>query len=315
MTKAMETAHTGKHAARRKVKNARPKAKLAIAPKIELEADYKELIDKKEITEINKIRGYLNSDDETIMNNMSYSMRLGLPQVKVFVENKEVVCLVGGGPSLEQTFEELRDLYFSGAKIVAMNGTYNWLLERNIKPNAFVMMDSREFNERFIGPPINNCKYFLASQCHPKCFDKVKDREAYIMHCTSSGHSFDLLVEDYYGKGNYIIIGGGSTVMLRSIWLFRNLGFQFFEIFGFDSCYMDGKGHSYEQLENDSDEVKTVWCAGEKFMCSSWQVSQASDFKKVIQAHGNKFYLNVHGDGLIAHMVKKAAQFYVEGDE
>src|SRR5262245_24262920 len=85
-----------------------------------------------------EVGGAVNTPDDTLLANIKHSIRLGYPQVKSQPLQPDRVCIVGGGPSLESTFAELRELYFEGAKVVTVNGAYHWCLERNIRPSAQV---------------------------------------------------------------------------------------------------------------------------------------------------------------------------------
>lgn len=255
----------------------------------------------------------LNTLEPLILEHMRQSIALGLKQVRPFPPHMKRTCLVGGGPSLKDTFGDLRQKYFEGQKIVAMNGSYNWLLERNIKPSAMVMVDCRPNNAKFIGPDVPGCKWFIASQCHPEIFEKVKGRDVYIIHVAGTERQKKVL-DKYYNKQYYGVIGG-STVMLRTIGLMRMLGNKYMNIYGFDGCYLNEEGHAYPQEENDSDEIQTVVCAGKEFRCANWHVSQAEDFLHFLKEYGNTYALNITGDGLMSYLLKTGANFYIETKE
>lgn len=252
-----------------------------------------------------------NAKIDLICNNIKHSITLGLPQVFPMGQQAQRVCIVGGGPSLEDTFDELLKQYWEGAKIIALNGSYNWLVEHRIKPSAHVIIDAREFNARFIGEHVPGCKYFIASQCAPGVFAKVIDREIYIIHCCSNDTEKDILREYYLGD-NWKPVIGGSTVALRAIGLFVMLGYRYLDLYGVDSCYRDDKHHVYEQEENETDEVKTLLCGDRYFKCAHWMANQQRDFLTFIAKDGNKFSLNVHGDGLLAYVLEASAQIRLE---
>ena len=93
-------------------------------------------------------------------------------------------------------------------------------------PSAYVMVDAREFNARFVEKVIPDCKYFIASQCHPSVFDKLPKERTYIWHTTAESIN-DLLAKEYK---NWYPVPGGSTILLRTIPLFRMLGFKRFHL-------------------------------------------------------------------------------------
>jgi hypothetical protein len=163
-----------------------------------------------------------------------------------------------------------------------------------------IMLDSREFNNRFVYPLVEDCKYFISSQCHPSVFENLKDNKVWIWHCAGDDN-FDLLKE-VYGEEYYPIMGG-ATVALRAVHLLRMLGFPKFEMYGFDSCIMEGH-HAYEQPENDGEEVLDVVVSGKEFLCTAAHYHQAKEFVDMISKTGEHYDLAVHGDGLISHIIK-----------
>lgn len=247
----------------------------------------------------------VNADQKEIRNNIKHNVSLGLNQVTPHETqwNKEI-CLVTGGPSLKDTFDIIKKRKENGVPIVTVNGTYKYCIERGINPSAFIMLDSREFNHRFADPVIDGCKYLVASQCHPKIFDKLIDKDIWIWHCDTQEENIDIL-RDQYGKEyvDFFPIMGGSTVTLRALHLLRILGFHKFEIFGFDSCIM-GHHHAYDQPENDKEQEIDLVVGGKQFRCTVAHYHQAKEFVQLIGATGSNYDLIVHGNGLISHIIK-----------
>jgi len=254
-----------------------------------------------------------NVSDDKILEQVSLNIRRQLPQAKPHTPNNETVALVCGGPSLAKTEKELVEAYWAGAKVIAVNGAYQWCIDRNIRPSAMIMLDARKFNSRFVETPVPGCKYMLASQCHPDAFDLCRDRDVLIWHCCSCGESeYEMLKEYYFDR--VFPIGDGTTVTIKAIQLLCALGFQSFDIFGFDSCWLDDNHHSYSQTENDRDGRVAVWLRPKdrddlacRFECAPWMMQQAKDFQILIHKYGDKFRLNIRGDGLIAATMRLSA--------
>ena len=96
-------------------------------------------------------------NSEIISDNIRHSISLGLQQVTPHVTQwGKHICLVTGGPSLNESFDIVRERYEDGVPIVTVNGTYNYCMDSGIIPSAFIMLDSREFNKRFIEHPVDN---------------------------------------------------------------------------------------------------------------------------------------------------------------
>jgi hypothetical protein len=268
-----------------------------------------------------------NTSDEVLLAQVAANIRRGLPQVQPHAINPDVAILVCGGPSLAITEDELVEAHWRGGKVVAVNGAYQWCIDRNIKPSAAVMLDARAFNSRFLATPVPGCRYLIASQCHADTFDLCRDRDVLIWHACSAGDAEVDLLKDYYfepkdtpdGFKNMFPVTVGTTVGVRSLSLLRMLGFTHMEIFGLDSCWLEDSHHAYAQPENNRDLRLPIWLRPEgrddkaqRFMCAPWHLKQADDFMKLIRERGDLFQLNVHGPGLIATILKTGAEIQME---
>lgn len=260
--------------------------------------------------------GDVNTPDTILLRNIQSSIRRGYPQVWSNAMNGHRICLVGGGPSINDTFDELRALVFNGAKLVALNGAYQWCLDRNLKPAAHVILDARPSSAAFIGPPVPECRYYLCSQCDPSTWDAVADRPWVGIWHAAGEPALEAVLDAYY-LGRWARIPGGTTVGTRSIALFRMLGFLRFNLFGFDSCWFDHRHHAYQQPQNDRDLRLRITIAAKDsrmpprdFWVAPWHLKQVEDMVLFIKAHGDKFLLHVHGDGLIAYLLQSLGTDY-----
>ena len=243
----------------------------------------------------------VNEDKEKIRDNIKKNIKRGLPQVRPYeTQEGKVVGLVLGGPTLKKTFPDLLKKRQNGMPVITVNGTHKYCMAGGLIPSAMIMLDSREFNKRFVYPLVEECKYFISSQCHPSVFENLKDNKVWIWHCAGDDN-IDLLEEEY-GK-DYFPVMGGATIALRAVHLLRMLGFHKFEMYGFDSCII-GEHHAYEQPENDGEEVIDVVVSGREFQCTAANYHQAKEFVDMISKTGEHYDLAVHGDGLISHIIK-----------
>ena len=260
----------------------------------------------------------LNTSREKLLDNIRTNLRWQLPQV-VPADATGQICIVGGGWSLKdkKVYDELRQLYFSGAKIVAVNGSAKWLMERNLRPSVHVVLDARPENIEFIREPLPRCKLLLASQCHLSLFDLAQDRDTFIFHAIGEEADEEIsLIDSYYGKGHWLRIPPCSTAGVTTIALMRILGFTFQHLFGIDSCFDPNSDdhHAYPQALNEGEDsaLFQVGSEGRVFRCSAWQAAQARSFLDLIQVNGQFLELSVHGDGLLAYLIEKAAAMPLE---
>jgi hypothetical protein len=188
-------------------------------------------------------RGQMNTAEERQIANIASAIRRGYPQFRTGPNRGERICLVGSGPSLESTLPELRQLVWEGATLVTLNGAYHWCIERNLRPQTQIVMDARPSNVKFVEPDVPKCNYMIASQCASALWDAVAGRpNVWIWHPvvrTEGGPT--KLLDDFYG-GQWVGIGGGTTVATRAIYLLRTAGYLRFDLFGIDCCWMQRYG-------------------------------------------------------------------------
>lgn len=260
--------------------------------------------------------GNVNVSDEGIVSNINHSIRLGYPQLYSQPMRNEKVCIVGGGPSLKETWPELMTELRAGAKLMTLNGAYNYCVEQNLTPSATVVLDGRPSNSRFVTPILPECRYWIASQAHPDLWNELRDaKNVGIWHAvTNESESESRTVLDNYYKEQWHGVAGGTTVFTRAIGLARMLGYLRFEAFGIDSCFMGNDHHAFPQPENESDRPFKVTVSPTEspedkkvFYTTPWMLKQAEDVMTLIQMLGDKFLINFHGEGLIAHMIETAS--------
>jgi hypothetical protein len=259
--------------------------------------------------------GRMNTDEATLREQIRASIRRGYPQMRQGPVRPERVCLVGSGPSLNdpETLQELRDLVWEGAILITMNGSYHWCIERNLRPQTQILMDARPVNARFLHPAVPKCNYVLASQCAPAAWDMVAGREhVWIFHPVVKSEPIAQELDSYYG-GQWMGVGGGTTVASRALNLLRQCGYVRFDLFGIDCCWQGDHHHAMAQPENANDR-KTRVTAGERgrpetmrtFEVSAWMLKQFEDLMTQCQPaiNGKHWLLQVHGDGLFAHVMR-----------
>ncbi len=267
--------------------------------------------------DFSKVSQGINTSSAKLKQNIAVNIRRQLPQLQVYKPQERELCIVAGGPSLTDTFGDLEGLISDGAAVLAVNGVYGYLLDRGIEPSLFAMLDAREWNKRFVDRTSSRTKHFLASQVHPAAFDSLEKQgvETFIWHAPIPAEKGDRNWQEgrafyrryYLSDKNYLIVPGGVTVTAKTVMLTYWLGFRRIHIFGFDSCWMDGKDHAYDQPENNDKNIR--FKLGERwFDCAPWMAYQADSFFKLIVNLPDNLDLQVHGDGLIAYGLRRSAQ-------
>jgi len=255
-------------------------------------------------------RAEINVNDERLKENICANLSAGYREVVPHeVQPDTVVYLLAGGPSLADYEEQIVQAGKEGKLIVTTNGTYNWLIERGIRPAAQMMVDGRKFNKRFVTPIIDTCKYLISSQCDPEVLQSIPKDQVWMWHSGEHDALKEALKE--FPEHECYPVHGGTTIITRALTLLAMLGFRKVEVFGWDSCLRDKSHHAYAQPENDSEKIVEIEAAGRKFLCHPWMIVQASDFQVItrhILSNIDGFEMVVHGDGLISHLINTAAE-------
>jgi hypothetical protein len=256
--------------------------------------------------------GRMNTDDAVLLANIRSAVRRGHPQMRTWPVRSDRICLVGSGPSLAQTEDELRELVWTGAQIVTVNGGYHWCIAHGFRPNTQIVIDARPTNAKFVNPFVPHCRYVLASQCAPETWDAVQGRpDVWIFHSVTkeSGPAGEFL-DAYYAK-QWIGVSGGTTVASRAMTLLRMAGYVRFDLFGIDCCWQGTTHHVVPQPENDADERAVVEVGDtarpetmRRFVVSAWQLKQFEDFLNILKINGQHFRIHAHGDGMLAYILR-----------
>lgn len=252
--------------------------------------------------------GVLNTTDDVVIENVKANIADDWKQVHPHITNDLECMVLGGGPSLLQFLPQIKEMREQGAKLITLNGAYNWALDHGLTPSAQIIVDAREFNKRFVDPIVDKCIYLIASQCHPEVFKNLPHDRTFMWHTAFEGIR-PLLKERYEWS---FPVPGGSTVLLRAIPLMRTLGYRKFHLFGCDSCLAEADGtplhHAYPQPENDKMRVLPVGpINGRMFYCHPWMISQCEELQNLIRLFGNEIELEIYGDGLLANLLQHAA--------
>jgi Protein of unknown function DUF115/Methyltransferase domain len=211
--------------------------------------------------------------------------------------------IVGGAPSLSAKFDEVRWRQSTGCSVFATNNTAALLRENGIQPSYHVLLDARLETASFITEEYPPSHYLVASQCDRAVFDRLEDEFVHVFHPLIPDIA-EVLGDD---QRPVHLIGGGSTVGLKSIALAYVMGYRTFHLFGFDSSYAEnGTHHAYPQGLNDADRILTVQAGGKTFKAAPWMVTQANEFQELAAQLANEgCTVTIAGDGLIPFVARE----------
>jgi hypothetical protein len=241
-----------------------------------------------------------NTSDEDLHRNIKINSarprQIERRWVKSETENvfDRVAVLVGSGPSMADTIEDIRRHREDGHTIFAMNGAAAYLADRGVVPDFQVMIDPREETKQLVGPAHD---HLIASQCHPAVFDALPDAKLY--HLQIEGIDDDL--PDY--PHPFALVGGAASVGNTSTVLAYVLGFRTLHLYGYDSSHRDAQSHAFHQRMNDGEPNCLVAWNGKEYRTSltmKLQAEKAQETLRALETAGVE--IHVHGSGLLPDM-------------
>jgi uncharacterized Rossmann fold enzyme len=154
-----------------------------------------------------------------------------------YAERPEKIAVVCYGPSLNDTWEAIRDF----PVVMTCSGSHKYLTDRGIFPNYHVEVDPRPHKVQLIGTPVIGCTYLIASTCHKAVFDHLEGMDVRLWHVFDSQEEGKRVLP--YGEW---AIFGGCNVGLRAMALAAFLGFRDVHVFGMDGCEGQSGKHAAE---------------------------------------------------------------------
>jgi len=152
---------------------------------------------------------------------------------QVSVANK-IISLIGYGPSLVDTWKDIQ------RPIMTMSGAHDFLIGKGVIPDFHCETDPRKHKVRMLTPH-SGVTYLMASVCHPEMWEKLKGFNVALWHAVSGPWTVDW-VKKY--DPDTLLVSGGSCMGLVAIHLAGCLGFNHFELHGYDGSYRDKKRHA-----------------------------------------------------------------------
>jgi Protein of unknown function DUF115 len=237
--------------------------------------------------------------------NIAAANARGLKQVHELPEWREhmPIAIVGGGPSLAETVDDLRRY----KNIMVCGSAHDWLVEQYVYADWCVVCDPDPIMAKYLTwrQWRKHTKYLVASQCAPETFDELKNRDVILWHCRGP----EVESSDIWGEGQRVLVGGGCTVLTRAIFLAVTFGFRNLHLFGCDTCVTD-RHHAYD-FATDRESIGELTPirlgdpnSGPQFMMADYMIGQLFDFKKTLEVLGNRARFEVHGGGALAELMR-----------
>ena len=230
-------------------------------------------------------------DDEQMRENVISALSRKLPEIEPRKPHKHRMSIAAGGPSLGDTYKELDGV------ICAVNGSLNFLLERDVKPWGCGVLDPRPHMADVVEAR-PDVFYFVASVCHPRLFEKLKDCQVGLWHPLGMPGIEDI-------EGFRYGIGGGTTMGLRWLNVGYFLGFREFHAHGLDSSFRGASTHAYaDHTDGEAMQEFMGYQTRRNFLqqIEDWKLTQALFASMPEHEHPR---IKLFGDGLLQHMERE----------
>ena len=211
------------------------------------------------------------------------------PTLKVLSD--EPIAVVAYGPSLRDTWEEIRDY----KRIITCSGAHKFLRDRGLLPDYHVESDPRPHKIAMLGEPSYGTQYLIASCCDSNYLDALEGHRVKLWHILFEHEN----AYSHIPNGDWIMTGG-NTIGPRTVKMARLLGFTNFHLYGFDASGRHAGEHTNPV---PADRFRTVHCDGKSFETTTMLFvhmnNALNDFNTIPNA---KF--TFHGEGLMQTVTK-----------
>lgn len=245
-----------------------------------------------------------NTSNEVMTANVHNALSLPYENLvdQYMIPHDDHLVIVGGGPSLTENIDEIRRRQEEGQVVWALNNTFKFLTEREIYPDAHILLDARLENIDFV-PDKTKATLLYSYQCHPDLLAKAGvASERVVLWCPLIPGILECL-EEYKRKA--ALVGVGSTVGMKALGLAQLFGFQHIHLYGYDSSYRGTENHAYPQNANKNERIIEVIVNDEKFNCAPWMARQVQEFRECIGNFIKKdIDFTVHGSGLLPYVAQ-----------
>lgn len=247
----------------------------------------------------------VNNDRAAIIANIAANQPRHLPELRQHEWTERPVCIVAGGPSLDDYLPMLRALR-PDSDVLSINGAYKHLRSIGIESDHFVMIDSREGNIVHVDQPYTGTTHYLATQVHPKVFDALDTfRVTKFNLGTQAAH------DAHKALGLKEITQVAGPIGMASVYAISvaaALGYKNMFLFGYDFSRRDDKAYAFDQPMNAADGEIEITVSGRTFKTTLALARTAQQFAFAISPliggvekfQGVQLNIRLLSDGLLS---------------
>ena len=242
---------------------------------------------------------------DVALDHIESSCKRNLPDLKIGETREDRAVLCAFGPSLNDSIDKLR----TEENVTTVSGAHDVLLRNGIVPSLHIEGDAHKHKAQFMSLARTGIKYYLASRCHPDCFDLVLSKawDVNIWHMFHYGEENEL-VKKYYPNAE--LVRGTGSIASRAFCVLMVLGFRKFRIYAMDCSFPWDESKSFdEQIQhaskhpNPQDVYLTDPVDGKRFYTTQQLWTTCNEFLLMLR-RAVICDVEIMGKGFLAHKAK-----------
>ncbi len=239
----------------------------------------------------------LPADNATLAMQVQHALGLGLPVLRDFEYPwNGALRVVGNGPSARKAPLD--------GKTLAINGALKLFVEQGLAPTYWIACDPQELVVDFLAEMPEQTIYLVASKCHPKVFERLKDRKVVIWHVGDLA-TLPLVGDRFPATPFNSITSCAFEIMAR-------LGWRNFDVWGWDCCVMAGAENAVVQ-DNGAQTYLDVTSRGRTYRTTGTWLHEAHDALSMLK--GFPFKVTFHGSGFMGAFARDFLPMKIEAEE
>lgn len=203
---------------------------------------------------------------EELLKHIAYGRSLGYPEVREAEPHGRRLAVVGGGPSISEHLDEIREF----TDIWAINGACRFLRERGID-STLLALDPCDF----LAPRVSGAKKaLLATRCHPEVFKALEGADITVFEAAGDAEN-----------GMWASCAAATVAFHMG----TTLGYRKMVFFGCEGSFSEGgDSHAYMDEAELQDYRFVVECGGKRYVT-------APDIYMLTQQMAVFFRLSING--------------------
>lgn len=243
----------------------------------------------------------------------SNALRHDVPNLHPREYTDKIMVYVGGGPTLRDHLEEVRqkceDEHYD---VYTSNATCKFLLAKGIKPNFHLILDPTEKKVKDLDYE-EDVHLILGLQCHPALFERAREKGVKVNKFLAAsvtgpdGKSDKDAAAAALTKDDTRLmgIGGGSMCGTRMIYFAEAMGYRRLEYYGLDGCVdmKDGivKCYAYSKPRGEN-ILETEAANGRKFYTTMSFARQGEELVLLLDRIPG-VDVEIYGDSLMSNQL------------